>query len=469
MQNTSSEINTDSNTNSEKLLQAVKDRDNEWVRELLSMPDIDVNKADNDGYTPLYNAALEGYVKMVKMLLKIPNIDVDKANNNGWTPLSCAASSGNVKIVKMLLEVPDIDVNKADNNSWTPLSRAALYGRFEVVKMLLAMPNIEVNKADNNSWTPLYWAAASGHFEIVKILLQMPDIDVNKACNYIYTPLSLAAYGRHTELVKILIEKNATRVNDKSKITNETILNALAAQEYIDDLLSNKLIEPIELTEELEQMVLTRVANRLESSFASKEVVSDIVRFEAILLNQKNAHPITCRILENMHDFKECSLSSDIESARSYYKLSSCASLDQLKYMWGVEGIAYQQLLYTHKNNKKDAEAMAKFESLKEGFTDYLAQKKNSAKNGFKVPEQYCGQVKNLFVQLIEIENIGGGMDIEALSSEEQEAILFYSLNPRYQSPGILTQEVASGDFGLDINIAMLEVEPNLAGQLSSN
>jgi hypothetical protein len=440
MQNTQSKRNIDLDDAAEKLSKAAENGDTELVRELLAKPGIN-NKADKYGPKPLYMAAYKGHDVVVQMLLKMPNINVNKTENNEFTPLYIAAYKGHIEVVKMLLTMPNIDVNKANNHGLTPLFGAAYKGHIEVVKMLLTMPNIDVNKANNHGHTPLYRVVGKGHDAVVKAL----------------------------------IEKGAARINDKSKVTDKAILNMLAAQEYIDDLLSNKSIEPINLTEELTQMVLARAENRLESLFAAKDVVFDIARFEAILLSQKDMHPILGTILEKLHDLKESALTSDMEAAKAHFNLSVCADFSQLKYIWGVvEGKdSYLELLNTYKNHKKNVEARNNFNSLKEDFAAYLEQKKSfitkNEVDTFKVPEQFVEQVKSLFVQLLEIGNIGGSIDIEALSLEEQEALLFYSLYPYYQTPAILSQKVAceAPIADTNINIVTIKEEPDLAGDLT--
>jgi ankyrin repeat protein len=503
-----------SDFNAKKLIRAVRDRNTDLVRELLtiphinvnkadengctplcraiwqecsgiisemllSIPRIDVNKADINGSTPLYWAVYNGEKDIAKMLLSIPRIDVNKANFHGKTPLYWAASKGYSDIVERLLAMHDIDVNKADKDGLSPLYWAAFNGFSDIVEMLLSMPHIDVNKANKYGETPLYWAASKGFSDIVEILLAKPRIDVNKANFHGKTPLYWAAINGFSDIiVKILIEKGASRGNDKSKVTNQNILKMLEAQEYIDDLMSNKSIEPRELTEELEQMVVARVENRLESSFASKDVIFDIARFEAILSSQKDTHPVLCTILEKLHSMKENVLCSDMEAAKKYYNLSTCADFDQLKNIWGVEGKntrLFQQLLDTYKNSKKDMEVMANLNLLKKDFGAYLEQKADFiAKNGggaFNVPEQFIDQVDNLFARLVEIVAKDGSKDIEALSPEELEAILFYSLNPQYQHPGILTQEVACRDLVLSTDFAFTKdgVELYLSGELDTN
>ncbi len=118
-----------------RLVAAVKNGDAETVAEMLSVPGIDVNKATNNGWTPLYGAAREGYTEVVKLLLAAPGIDVNKANGSGWTPLNTAAYNGHTEVVKLLLAVPGIDVNKANAYGGTPLSSA---NDPEVIELLKA-------------------------------------------------------------------------------------------------------------------------------------------------------------------------------------------------------------------------------------------------------------------------------------------------------------------------------------------
>ena len=60
---------------------------------------------------------------MVKALIEA-GADVNKARNDGWTPLYSAASKGHEAVVKALIEA-GADVNKAENDGWTPLYIAA--------------------------------------------------------------------------------------------------------------------------------------------------------------------------------------------------------------------------------------------------------------------------------------------------------------------------------------------------------
>ena len=57
---------------------------------LLTKQDVGVDKAANNGATPLFFASHEGHSEVVSMLLAKQGIDVNQAMNNGFTPLIIA-------------------------------------------------------------------------------------------------------------------------------------------------------------------------------------------------------------------------------------------------------------------------------------------------------------------------------------------------------------------------------------------
>ena len=186
---------------------ACRQGDVETVKLLLAAEGIDVNQADNDGWTPLYWASGNGHVEVVKLLLAAPGIDVNKGANSGRTPLFTASWDGRAEVVKLLLATLGIDVNQADNEGCTPLYNASWDGHVEVVELLLAAPGIDVNQANNNGFTPLFWASGNGKTEAVKLLLAAPGIDVNKANNEGCTPLYIAIRNGRADVVKLLLRK----------------------------------------------------------------------------------------------------------------------------------------------------------------------------------------------------------------------------------------------------------------------
>ena len=190
---------------SSKIRRAARDGDKELLA-LLIAAGADVNKANEDGETPLYRAIWDGHSECVKLLLAAPGIDVNKADKDGRTPLYRAACDGHTECVRLLLAAPGIDVNKADKYGNTPLIWASFYGHSECVRLLLAAPGIDVNKANEDGRTPLARATWDGHSECVRLLLAAPGIDVNKADKDGRTPLKAAESQGKSECARLIRE-----------------------------------------------------------------------------------------------------------------------------------------------------------------------------------------------------------------------------------------------------------------------
>ena len=95
----------------------------------------DVNKANDEGDTPLYSASLLGHLEIVEVLIAGGG-DVNKASNDGHTPLWIASMKGHLEVVKVLID------NKAnffckDNDGTTPLDVAKTT---EIKEMIMNHP-----------------------------------------------------------------------------------------------------------------------------------------------------------------------------------------------------------------------------------------------------------------------------------------------------------------------------------------
>ncbi len=188
------------------------------IRALCGFESIDPNKAVdlstyNKGWTPLHVAVINGRNEIVETLLTAPGIDVDKAEEDGRTPLFlacegevCFNPTPYVNIVQKLLEA-GADPNISNKYHETPLCRACSYGHRLRVKVLLRDPRIDVNQVDGQNHTPLYLACAENHYRTVKVLLRDPRVDVNQGL-----VLFIACYNGHDAIVKKLLKSD--RIED---------------------------------------------------------------------------------------------------------------------------------------------------------------------------------------------------------------------------------------------------------------
>lgn len=216
------------------------------VKQLLSVPGIDINETDSSQRTPLLEACENGHIAIVKLLLAVPGIDVNREEHWSVTPLSAACQSGYTKIVKQLLTMPGIDVNKVDNiDGATPLLHAYNIDNDNIVKQLLAVPSIDVNKLDKHGNTILRHACRRSDMPFVEQLLAAPGIDVNKMGKRGGTPLATACHLGHTDIVKKLLTAPGIDVNKRNyhggapllfacKNNNANIVTLLLSKPEID-------------------------------------------------------------------------------------------------------------------------------------------------------------------------------------------------------------------------------------------
>ena len=85
------------------LLRAARTGDDDTVRALIASPNVDINGIDQDGNTPLIEAARFGHNEVVTALL-IAKADVKTKNNQGKTALMVAAEGGHDETVRVLTQ-----------------------------------------------------------------------------------------------------------------------------------------------------------------------------------------------------------------------------------------------------------------------------------------------------------------------------------------------------------------------------
>ncbi|XP_071945230.1 SMC5-SMC6 complex localization factor protein 1-like [Antedon mediterranea] len=147
-----------------------------------------INKRNGKGETSLQVACIKGHLARVKELLSVPGIDVNSQDNAGWTALHEACNKGNVACVRELLRFKPtktimhyFDTSKATAQSssinllisppcgTTPLHDAVVNGRTEIALMLIQHGGKKLLTIGNkDGYTPLDYANTA---EMKKILL----------------------------------------------------------------------------------------------------------------------------------------------------------------------------------------------------------------------------------------------------------------------------------------------------------
>ena len=156
-----------------RLLGRIKERDRKSI----------VAKKNNFP-TPLFVAAMRGYVDMVKCLVTEWQADVEelgryKDRSDGSchlvTPLWCAAISNEPDVVEVLID-HGADINASSDTGRTPVLGACAKMNIDVVKYLV-MYGADIHKQDTNGETCLILAAKCS-LELCQILIDN-GADVN--------------------------------------------------------------------------------------------------------------------------------------------------------------------------------------------------------------------------------------------------------------------------------------------------
>ena len=177
---------------------------------VLDCPELDVNRVDLLGRTPLSLAARAGHALVIKAFLAHGEADV---NAGASSPLSAAAHNNHSAVVAALLQSDSIDVDRPCRVGETPLYAAARKGHAQVVKLLVQDARVSVNKEAANGDTPLVVAAKRGRTESVRLLLYHPQIDVNRRTADNTTALNEASYRGFADIVSLLIVRPDIDVN----------------------------------------------------------------------------------------------------------------------------------------------------------------------------------------------------------------------------------------------------------------
>ena len=209
------------------------------IVELLIQRGADVNAKDKGGYTPLY------YADSNSVNLLIANgADMNtKEDEEGETPLHDAARRGKIEVVQLLFEA-GANVNVKDDRDRTPLhtildiSRSKYRLSKDMAELLLGK-GVDVNLKDKDGRTPLHLAAESADGDIVELLLGKGAKVDEKDDESGFTALHRAARFGNKNVAELLIARSAD-INAKDKQGHTPLYFAVNQDYKVAEMLINK-------------------------------------------------------------------------------------------------------------------------------------------------------------------------------------------------------------------------------------
>ncbi|KAM9056644.1 ankyrin repeat and SAM domain-containing protein 3 isoform 2-T6 [Megaptera novaeangliae] len=151
----------------------------------------------------LHTAASIGQYEVVKECVQRRELDLNKKNGGGWTPLMYASYIGHDTIVHLLLEA-GVSVNVPTPEGQTPLMLASSCGN-ESIAYFLLQQGAELEMKDIQGWTALFHCTSAGHQQMVKFLLDSGANANVRDPVYGFTPLMEAAAAGHEIIVQYFL------------------------------------------------------------------------------------------------------------------------------------------------------------------------------------------------------------------------------------------------------------------------
>ncbi len=136
--------------------------------QLLLNKGADLSIADENGFTALHWAVMQGHKSMTQLLLD-RGADVSVADAKGQTALHMAVLHDNENAVRLLLD-RGADLSVADAKGQTALHMTAFHDNENAVRLLLDR-GADLSVTDENGNTALHWAAFRGNEILIRLLL----------------------------------------------------------------------------------------------------------------------------------------------------------------------------------------------------------------------------------------------------------------------------------------------------------
>ncbi|KAL9247057.1 hypothetical protein vseg_020528 [Gypsophila vaccaria] len=193
------------------LLFSAQAGDIEALKTVMAQPGIDLNQADDTGFTAVLLTALIGHVECFRLLV-YAKADVKLCTKSGETVFTLSERSHNRDLFEKVLLEYALEMDRSNAEGFYALHCAARKGDLIAVR-LLSSKGYDVNSTDGESYTPLMLAAREGHAHVCRFLISQ-----GAWCDYKNsrgeTAISLARnnIGKGNEAEYVILDELARRL-----------------------------------------------------------------------------------------------------------------------------------------------------------------------------------------------------------------------------------------------------------------
>ncbi|KAF5399840.1 hypothetical protein PHET_06860 [Paragonimus heterotremus] len=173
-------------------------------------PELLINLADCEGFSPLHMAVSSGNLELVKVCL-LQRADLMAKDLTGQIPLHFACARGDLDCVKLMAEFrPRLKprmIRETNNDGRTPMHVAAMHNSVEVIDYLVSQ-GAEPNPSDHKRFTPLLLACSKGAIKSCIYLMEL-GADITTCDEFgrnILIMLLFSGAGKARELIPTLIK-----------------------------------------------------------------------------------------------------------------------------------------------------------------------------------------------------------------------------------------------------------------------
>ncbi|XP_055788999.1 protein phosphatase 1 regulatory subunit 12A isoform X2 [Salvelinus fontinalis] len=240
----------------------------------------DVNRGDNEGWTPLHAAASCGFIQITKYLIE-HGARVGAVNSEGQLPLDVATEDAMERLLKGEIRKQGVDVDMA---------------RREEERVMLADANAvlagsgTLTPHPNTKATALHVAAAKGYIEVMKVLLQC-GLDVDSGDVDGWTALHAAAHWGQQEMCSLLADNmcHMAALNNVGQTPLEVADDTLV--DTLEELTKKQNALRTEKAKLSQPVIETSPPINMASVRPRKTSISRMSSREKICLHEREKHP----------------------------------------------------------------------------------------------------------------------------------------------------------------------------------